>query len=117
MTEINQHFDHVKGDSRLVTIPVVDENGDPKNLSDGSARWRLEAANPVTKSTAAGTISLVRVNGASGELDALQFTIVPADTIGLTPAPYKHEAEFIDNLGNVSTVTQGHVRLKDHIIV
>lgn len=117
MTELNQNFTHVKGDTRELTIPVVNEAGNPVDISGSSARWRAVTETPVIKSTAGATISLVRVNGALGELDALRLTIQPVDTISLKSGNYRHEAEVVDLLGNVSTVTKGVMKLADHDII
>ena len=123
MTEFKQNFAHVRGDSREVTIPVVDGDGDPEDLTDGTVRWQLrhkdDATSPVliTKTSAAATASLVRVNGVVGELDAIRFTLLPADTLALEVAHYDHEAEFIDVLGNVATVSRGIMEIKRDIVI
>ena len=122
MTELNQDIVHVKGDSREVTITVVDEAGDPVDITDCSVRWRAVTyasgvSAPITKSTAAATISLVRVDGATDELDAFRFNILPADTISVDVGSFRHEAEVVDLLGNVSTTTKGFLHIKAHDIV
>ena len=120
MTETNQNFDHWRGDAREITIPCVDAAGATIDLTDSTVRWRafsLAEVAVILKATSLSTVSLVRVNGPSGELDAIRFTIQPADTLSLAPGIYRHEAETIDVLGNVSTVLEGKMALKrDRVI-
>ena len=82
MTEKNQDFEHWRGDAREITVPCDDGEKEPTpvDLTDSSVRWRVfsldDPSDPptalISKSTAAGTISFLRVNGPPGELDAIR---------------------------------------------
>ncbi len=118
MTEIKQNFEITQGDTGQITIEVTDELGVPKDLTGSTKRWQaFDDSGVAVIAKANSDISLVKVNGGVGELDALRFTIDPADTVSLSPKSYSHEAETIDSSSNVSTVTKGKMLVLKQLLV
>lgn len=118
MPAVNQNFDHWRGDSKHISIPVKDEDGTAIDLTGGSARWWLGKSASATgsgvlvkKSSGAG-LTLSQVNGFWTALVVLD----PEDTQALRPGSYYHELEIIDADGAVSTVTTGTVNIRPTMI-
>ncbi len=115
MTEKKQNFTVIQGDTKVMTIDVVDEAGSPKNLTGSTKRWKAFDKVGVEKiSKADGDITLVNVAGTN---DGLRFTLTPSDTVNLAPGPYPHEAEVVDSGSNVSTVTKGTLLVEKERLV
>ena len=118
MTEIKQNFSVTQGDVYEVTITVKDENGVAKDLTGATKRWAaFNSLGVAVISKADVEISLVRVNGGVGELDALRFNLAGADTVSLAAANYRHEAETVDVSSNRSTVTKGIMKVEAQLLV
>jgi hypothetical protein len=114
MTKYNQDFEMHQGDTKQITITIVDENGTPKNLTGSTKKWEAYIKDQTTAVIAKtdGDISLVTVNGTN---DSLRFTIDPVDTAGLLGL-YAFEAEVVDASSNVSTVARGTMMIRNQLI-
>ena len=114
MTKYSQDFEMHQGDTKQITIAVVDESDVAKNLTGSTQRWQawLGDATAVKITKADGDISLVNVAGTN---DGIRFTIDAADTTGLLGL-YAFEAEVVDSSSNVSTVARGTVTIRNQLI-
>ena len=114
MTKYNQDFTMHQGDTKQITIAVVDESDVAKNLTGSTQRWRAYDQDQTTAviTKADGDITLVNVDGTN---DGLRFTIAAADTAGLLGL-YAFEAEVVDTSSNVSTVARGTVTIRNQLI-
>lgn len=121
----NQPVEMPAGDSRTIRIPVLDDEGRAVDLTGASARWWAAPTNktasgsvPLKKSSATGggiTISIETVGGVAS-VHVLNIRLVPADTQNLAFTHGYHEAEVIDDDGNVATVTTGPFILTKSLI-
>lgn len=111
MPAIDQDFPIGIDRTVILTIPILDAQGNPYNLSGGSALWGMaqtkESPALISKSTVAGGIVLSEVNGVWQAV----VTINPADTTGLIPGLYVHELAVQNQYGNNVTATVGKVSL------
>ena len=112
MTKYNQNFEMHQGDTKQITIDVVDENDVAKNLTGSTQRWQANDGTTIKITKSDSDISLVNVNGTN---DGLRFTIAPADTVGLLGL-FPFEAEVVDSASNISTVTRGTVTIRNQLI-
>lgn len=119
MPAVNQDFDHWRGDTKHINIPVRDVDGAAVDLAGGSARWWLGKSPGavgsgvlVKKSTGEG-LTLAQING----VWTAQIVLDPADTQGIKPGAYYHELEVIDADGAVTTATTGMVTIKPTLVV
>lgn len=108
MTVTDQDFSMYAGDSRTLTIAVVDGDGAAVNLTGASIEWGLWSdADATTLLISKSTSSGITILTQSGDtLGKFRVTLAPADTSGLQ-GDYRHEAEVTDGAGNISTTTTG----------
>lgn len=109
MATTGQNFELHQGDYKQIIITVLDENGEPLDLTGYSAIWcmHVQTLNDIviTKTTSDGiTIS----NPTSGELE---IELEAVDTESLSARVYGHQCEIEDILGRHATVTTGYVKL------
>lgn len=102
MTKKNQDFEMFAGNSKDIIITMADSSG----LSGATIKW-------VLKKSVNGQLITMKTVGGGISIGLTFFTVRlnPADTEGLSGRFY-HEAELTDVLGNVSTVTTGHVTIE-----
>lgn len=122
MTKTSQDFTLYQGQTKQVTVPCVDGNDDPIDLTGAEVHWRLfadpsdaVASSLMHKATTLGgddALSLVDVNANSGELDSARFLCVPADSDDLESGLYFHELHETDAIGNESPLATGWVTIK-----
>lgn len=118
MPATNQDIEHWKGDDAQIRITVLDQDDNPVDLTDATARWwmtsRLSPASTgaasiyIQKSTADGGIIITENSGTF----TLTIELQPEDTENLTPGKYYHETEVVDSAGEISTVTVGKFILR-----
>lgn len=120
MPATGQTIDHWCGDSRTITIPVLDAAGAAVNLAGATARWWMGKSASATgtnvyvqKATGSG---ITITSAGSPATYTLNITLAPADTAGLKPGSYYHEAEVVDVSGNVATVTTGTFTLERDLV-
>jgi hypothetical protein len=109
MTAFNQNFNTYPGDVISPVFTMLDQSGNPINISSASAiAWSayrtVGAAPAVSKSLGAGTIVFVG-GGTTGQF---QVNLLAGDTNAMTGV-YLHGAVITDALGNVSTVALGQM--------
>jgi hypothetical protein len=116
MTVGMQDFTLYVGQTKVVTIPVVDSLGAPLNMTGYTKEWGLwqsayDLQADAILSKADGAISLVNVNGT---LDGLRFTISAAEALTLRglEGRYYHEARVKDGSNNEGPVTIGTVTVE-----
>lgn len=116
----NQDITHWAGDSAIIHIPVLDEDGNKVSLVGCSVKWWL--AKGVTST---GTNVIVKKSSAVGEgieidlgtdVDTINITLDPQDTEGVKAGTYYHECEVINQNGDVSTVAIGKWTMKAALI-
>lgn len=94
---------------------LLNKNGNPRNLSGLDIRWALAVLSrqdiKVQKSTTDGGIEIVDAD--AGRFDVL---LQPEDTRGLGGATWYHEVEVTDASGDISTVFDGSLEIKQTVI-
>lgn len=108
MTVTDQDFTMYAGDSRTLTIAVVDGDGAAVDLTGATIEWGLwSETDPATLLISKSTSSGIAILTQSGDtLGKCRVTLSPANTSALQ-GDYRHEAEVTDGAGNISTTTTG----------
>lgn len=107
----NQNFTITRGDSKLLTVAVTDDDGAAVSIVGAAITWKLadsiySATALVTKTVGSG---ITITNGAGG-LFSIQLDYEDTDDLyGL----FYHEAKVYDNESpsNVTTVLTGHAQI------
>jgi hypothetical protein len=111
MASVAQDFTMHSGDTKDITVAVVDGDGNDVALAGCSITWsmarKLGEAAAVTKTTAAGDIAIAG--------NDFSFTLDAADTADLS-GTYYHEAQVTDAGGDIATVTVGTIVIDDDLI-
>ncbi|KAA3645342.1 MAG: hypothetical protein DWQ07_12810 [Chloroflexi bacterium] len=119
MTKEDQNIEKFyAGDNKIIKIPVVDEDGQPFDMTSATAEWVLKE-NPwdttalISKSTASG----ITFSSFQGTNDQVEIALVPADTATLITEEqdgkrFYHECEVTDTGGKVATVATGYITIK-----
>lgn len=105
-----------QGDSLVVPIALVDDDGDAVTLVDGSMKFALAhspnaAAALVEKSNGSGIV----FDNEAGGLATL--TVDPADTTDLPSGRYYYELEFTSALPQTTTFQYGRLDIRPKLIV
>lgn len=114
MTKKNQDFEMYQSTAKILTVPVVDENDAPLNLTDATIYYGVFTAKGVGAAViekdgaVSGGITLVN---SAGTNDALRIAIDEADTNDLLSGRYYHECRVTLN-GQPQVVFEGRIRLK-----
>jgi hypothetical protein len=115
MTMANQDFTMTAGDTKLVTVDVVDEQSAPIAMQGATLRWVLKERDDIA------TALLVKTSQPGGGItipDVLGNIFIirleAADTVGLAGV-YYHDCEIVDGDGNKSTIYQGHVNIRENV--
>ena len=119
MTKLDQDFQMYQGAAKILTVPIVDSDGQPLDMTGGAVYYGVftsksaagKSAAVIEKTSGAGEITLV--NSAATN-DALRIVIDEVDTNGLLPGRYYHEARLTLN-GDDGVVFEGRLRLKRSI--
>jgi hypothetical protein len=106
MTAINQNFDMYAGDSKNIVISVVDEANKPLNVEGVTVKWILRPTQPIT---APNILDKTTPEIETAE-DKVTIKLLPQDTETLYGNFY-HEAELTDQIGNVSTIMVGSIKI------
>jgi hypothetical protein len=124
MTTTGQNVKIYAGNTRRVTFVVSDDSGAPipsATLAAGTVRWWAgkdvkARANPFIKkgTDEALTPNKITFPGADGEIT---FKLNPDDTKSVrADTDFYAECEFIDGVGNVSTLATGKLKVKATLI-
>lgn len=105
MTAVNQNFEMYAGDSKNIIVSVMDGGARPLDITGSSVKWILKPTQPasailITKSTPEITLDVYTAT----------IKLLPEDTENLA-GNYYHEAELTDQIGNVSTIMVGSVKI------
>lgn len=115
MAARNQNFQMHKGDTRTVTVAVVDDDDIAVDLTGATVKWAVAntptSATLISKQTGGLGISVTDAVGG-----VFVITILPADTSSLRARTYYHEAQVTDGSGVVSTVLTGKLKLIEDLI-
>ena len=105
MTAVNQNFEMYAGDSKNIVVSVTDGSARPLDLTGASVKWILKPTQPTSE-------NLIEKSTPEIVLDVYTATIklLPVDTENLA-GNYYHEAELTDQIGNVSTIMVGTVKI------
>lgn len=116
MASTNQDFVMWAGESKLIVIDVVDENGEPKTIeTNGTAEWVMQKSvsdvtGKVIKTTSNGiSLSNVLIGDSTG--GRLTIELLPADTHSKSGIFY-HEAKYYDSSLNETVITVGRATIK-----
>lgn len=114
MTEVQQNFSVYQGQDRLITIPVVDNNEDPKPMTGGSAGFYVldDPSDDLSEALFSITGSDIGFVDYDDTDDAVQFTIKDTHTENLDIGRYYHEVWVSDPAGNDNPVCTGWMTLK-----
>jgi hypothetical protein len=122
MPEVGQNVEHWRGNSLTIEIRVADKNGLPIDVTPVTAKWCVARS---AQAKANGDLFVEKTNAPAGGItidphtdgfDYLTVTLRPADTEDLVPGNYYHEAEIVDESGNVFTVCLGKFRLQPAVL-
>lgn len=120
MPALNQNLELWQDRTSIITIPILDINGQPyTQTTPTNAQWAM-ALNPrgaapvVAKSTVTppGGIALNFVSGTWQAVITLEYS----DMRGITPQNYYHELSVTDNAGDVVNVTVGTINLQPSLV-
>lgn len=107
-------FEMFAGDTPTLGFTVADANGDPMDLNGATIRWQaarsVNSRPPLIEKSIGSGISVT--NAALGQFDV---ALAATDTENLRGALY-HEAEIIDDQGNVITVIAGTMTVTPTLI-
>ncbi|MBT2729445.1 hypothetical protein J7E63_21365 [Bacillus sp. ISL-75] len=111
MTAINQNFSMFAGDSKNLIVTVTKDDGSFVDLNGTTVKWGLRkkensTINEVSKTTDDG-ITLLG--------DEITIKLDPTDTLNLLGI-YFQECELTDQLGNVSTIFTGGVKINRSVV-
>lgn len=107
MTIREQNFEMFAGDSKLISVEVVDEEGNAKDLTDADIKWALRRLSDdlVEKETPATIVITDAVNG------KFVVSVSPNDTKSFFNGLYKHQAMVTDQSGVRAVVLEGVARI------
>ena len=107
-------FTMYSGDTKLLEITVLDQDGDPVDLTGATVKWQM--AKKVTSDTPVLSKEIgsgvVIMNPTAGRFD---ISLQPADTAAIKGA-YYHEAEITESGGDVATVLAGTITILPDLI-
>jgi hypothetical protein len=119
MAAVNQNFELWAGEDKLVTFTVYDVNNALVNLTGVTQiKWALSDKTNTRVLQAllsGGDGDVVVLAQSGGTLGQFTVQIEGADTTGLAPGQYLHQAFVTDASGNSEVVTEGQVTLKRNI--
>lgn len=105
---VEQNIIMRQAETRTVAVTVLNEDGDPIDLTDYEIEYRAETPTPIIKSVANGLITL-------GDPGVFMFTIEPEDTddIAISEGTYRydHEARIRSAGGEEYSVLTGNLLL------
>jgi hypothetical protein len=100
------------GDTKVITIAIVDENGDAVDVSDATSI----IYGVYGRDGGEALISKALAGGVVAEENIVTITLDPDDTGDLGPGTYIHECQIIQLDNSVHTVLQGKLTiLKDYV--
>jgi DUF4097 and DUF4098 domain-containing protein YvlB len=106
------NFVIVSGDTKVLSIHIVDEVGAPLNVNSAAAvDFKVTTRHHVdifSKSTNGG----ITLDG-----DLVTVTLLPADTVDLAPDTYNTELQITDSTGAIFTALQGKMIVRKGYIV
>ena len=112
MASVGQDFTMHAGDTKDVTVSVVDGDGSSVTLTGATIVWKMarkvDETALLTKTTTAGDIT---ISGAD-----FSFTLAASDTASLDAGQYYHEAEVTDSSSDVATVTTGIITIETDLV-
>lgn len=107
MTKVNQDFTIYAGDAYIIEVPIVDENEDPKSITDlDTIRWIVKD----TRSDAVSPNILKELNDGLVKNGAYQIDIDldGSDSTALN-GKYYHALRGEDGMGNPVTLMTGRM--------
>ena len=119
MPAVSQDITHYLGDTRIITIPVLDGAGNHVDLTGAGVSWWMgknvtaTGADVYIKKILGAGITLT--HDTSG-LFTITITVAPSDTASLTAGTFYHEAAVIDADGNIARISLGKFILKPTLI-
>jgi hypothetical protein len=106
-----QDFDMFAGESKTLQVRVTDTTGGFKDITNATIKWDLQKLKTIIVEKITPT-EIVIVDGPGGIFNVI---ILPADTVGLGPGLYQHQAEVTDNAGITEVVFSGTITLYDSL--
>ena len=108
----DQNFSLHSGDSKSVTVNIVNAAGVAVDVSTASAVVYKVAASPGSEALVSKSLG----SGISVAGSTVTITFAPADTATLAGGVYYHELEITDGDGNVQTAFTGYVLIEGDLI-
>lgn len=107
-----QNYSMMSGDSKTLTVNVVDGDGVAVDVSTAAAIVYEIAASPAA---ATSYVSKALTTGVTVATSTVTVTLAPADTKDLAGV-YYHELEITDASGHVFTAFSGYVTIARDLI-
>jgi len=107
----DQNFSLHSGDSKTLTVSIVNAAGTPVDVSTAAAIAYKLAATPYS----AALVSKALGSGISVATSVVSVTLLAADTALLAGMMYQ-EMQITDGSGNVATVLTGQVMIEGDLI-
>ena len=112
MASENQDFTMFAGDTKILSLSVLNEDGGTVNLTG------LNSAQFVIKKYPSSTTASVTKTLGSGitndnpTLGILQITVNASDTASMSAGEYYHETRIKDSGNKIGTITTGKITIK-----
>jgi hypothetical protein len=121
MTDMQpQNFELSSGDSKILKVTVVDENGDPLPLAGSqSVNFRLSRSRrspTVLEKELNDGVTIIATDAGAGQANAgrLDIRLEAADTEPLD-GEYYHECKVVDQTGATTTIFFGRANIKRNL--
>lgn len=104
------YFTMYSGDSKLLNIPVVDENGVALDVTGAEFTYAY-------KNIDTGVITNKAVTITDAKNGMVQVSLEPSDTtITAEAVILKHELQMVDIVGEVSTILSGYIIVVNDLV-
>jgi hypothetical protein len=113
MTKTAQTITLYQGETKQITIAVVDGAGAAKNLTGATVIWEAfrSREDPRPEAVIKKSGAQITLVNSAGTNDGIRFTLNPKDTARLE-GDYAHEARVIDTTPDEAVVAEGTLTVK-----
>lgn len=95
----------IRGDSRAITVTVLDANGAAINLTGGKLFFTLSGSSSPDDDSGA-LISKTMTSFTNPTQGIHTFSLASSDTNTILPGEYNYDVQFVDGAGNVTSKQQ-----------
>lgn len=107
MTMKNQDFEMFAGETKIINLTINNKDGSPVDLTESSIMWIIKTGKNSSIIKRSETNDVAIVDAVQGKCS---IKLNPIDTANLCGF-FRHKANMIDFVGNVSTVLTGSVNI------